>query len=366
LKTPLPRLIAYYLPQFHPVPENDAWWGRGFTEWRNTAKARPLFPCHYQPHHPADLGFYDLRVPETRQAQADLARQYGIEGFCYYHYWFGDGRELLERPLQEVVDSGSPDFPFCICWANESWTGVWHGLDKQTLIEQRYPGPEDDQAHFDRLLKAFKDPRYMRVDGRPIFVVYAPQYLPDATAFVERWQTMARRAGLSGLYLVGVRRKDQAAPEAHGFDGSIYHHFGKRRPPPSWRNPLEAIRGLILDLLRIPSLVSYERAISHSLPSHAEETIFPNVVHAWDNTPRSGSRGLVLTGSSPDMFRRMLRRAFEFTRVTRRTPDSRLIFLKSWNEWAEGNHLEPDLKYGHAYLQVIKDELAHETERSSA
>ena len=168
------RVIAFYLPQFHPIPENDEWWGKGFTEWTNTAKAKPLFPGHYQPHVPADLGFYDLRVPETRIAQAEMAKEYGIEGFCYYHYWFA-GKRLLERPFDEVLNSGMPDFPFCLCWANQTWTGIWHGSPDRVLIEQTYPGPEDEEVILIICCKAFHDQRYIKVDGKPMFLVYCPK-----------------------------------------------------------------------------------------------------------------------------------------------------------------------------------------------
>ena len=164
------RLIAFHLPQFHPIPENDEWWGKGFTEWTNTGKAKPLFPGHDQPKVPTDLGYYDLRLPEARKAQADLARKYGVEGFCYYHYWFG-GKRLLERPVNEIIASGEPDFPFCLCWANESWTGIWHGAPRRMLMEQTYPGEADHRAHFEYLLTAFRDKRYITVDGRPRFVI---------------------------------------------------------------------------------------------------------------------------------------------------------------------------------------------------
>jgi lipopolysaccharide biosynthesis protein len=167
------RAIALYLPQFHPIPENDEWWGKGFTEWTNTAKAKPVFRGHYQPHVPADLGFYDLRVPETREAQTALARRYGIEGFCYYHYWFA-GRRILERPFDAVLHSGTPDFPFCLCWANATWAGVWYGEPNRVLIKQTYPGQADHEAHFRALLPAFKDPRYIRVDGKPVFLIFQP------------------------------------------------------------------------------------------------------------------------------------------------------------------------------------------------
>jgi lipopolysaccharide biosynthesis protein len=172
------RIIAFYLPQFHPIPENDAWWGTGFTEWTNTTKAKPLFPGHYQPHVPADLGFYDLRVPETREAQASMARSYGVEAFCYHHYWFA-GKRLLERPLAEVLQSGRPAFPFCLCWANQTWSGVWHGAPDRILVEQTYPGEEDHRVHFSALLPAFTDKRYLLVDGKPLFVVYDPWEIPE-------------------------------------------------------------------------------------------------------------------------------------------------------------------------------------------
>ena len=193
------RTIAFYLPQFHPVPENDAWWGKGFTEWTNVARATPLFEGHYQPHVPADLGFYDLRLPEAREAQAALARQYGIEGFCYYHYWFGNGRRILERPFDEVLASGKPDLPFCLCWANQSWSGVWYGAPNRILLEQTYPGDDDARAHFALLLKALNDPRYIRVDGKPLLLIFDVARLPAPSHLTRLWRQCAEEAGLPGL-----------------------------------------------------------------------------------------------------------------------------------------------------------------------
>lgn len=211
------RVVALYLPQFHPIPENDRWWGPGFTEWTNVAGARPLFPGHRQPNLPGSLGFYDLRLAEVRAAQAALAQAHGIEAFCYWHYWFGDGRQLLERPFEEVLASGSPDISFCLGWANESWSGVWHGAPERILIEQRYPD-DDDSLHFAHLLTAFRDERYLRVGGRPVFHVYRPEQLPDASRFVQRWQDLAAEAGLPGMYLVAGLRDSYAAraPRATG------------------------------------------------------------------------------------------------------------------------------------------------------
>ena len=210
------RLIAFYLPQFHPIPENDAWWGKGFTEWTNVAKAQPLFTGHYQPHIPADLGFYDLRVPETREAQAALARQYGIEAFCYWHYWFGNGVRILQRPFEEVLASGRPEFPFCLGWANESWTGIWHGARDTMLMEQKYPGLEDHRKHFEYLLTAFSDRRYLHVEGKPLLYVYHPADIPQCEQVMDFWRTLASKAGLPGLYLVAQRREEIGIPARMG------------------------------------------------------------------------------------------------------------------------------------------------------
>ena len=198
------RLIAKYLPQFHPIPENDRWWGKGFTEWTNTASAKPLFPGHEQPSIPADLGYYDLRVSESREAQAELARQYGIEGFCYWHYWFGGGKRLLERPLNEVLRSGKPDFPFCLGWANHTWSGIWHGAPDQVLMEQTYPGLHDVKDHFYAMLEAFQDRRYMKIDGRNIFCIYRMGELEEATLFFSTWRELAVKEGIPDFYFIGI------------------------------------------------------------------------------------------------------------------------------------------------------------------
>ena len=361
--TAMPRLITFYLPQYYPVPDNDKFWGKGFTEWTNTAKARRRFPGHYQPHVPADLGFYDLRVAETRQAQADLARQYGIEGFCYYHYWFGNGKRVLERPFAEVLASGEPDFPFCLCWANETWSGVWHGAENRVLIEQTYPGAEDDQRHFDSLLPAFNDRRYMKVDGKPIFVVYRPFKITDTKATIARWREMATRAGLPGIYFVGVCSADQPNPEDFGFDASIYNANAPLRAWGSWKNPVTLFKHAAYRRLGVPTIHDYEKSIKYFLPDALPATRYPSVINSWDNTPRSGVRGLVLTGATPQLYGKALKKAFDLTRDRAQGADARLVFLKSWNEWAEGNHLEPDLRDGHQYLEAIAIELKREKER---
>jgi len=347
------RAIAFYLPQFHPIPENDEWWGKGFTEWTNTAKAKPLYRDHYQPHVPADLGFYDLRLPEARIAQADMAREYGIEGFCYYHYWFA-GKRLIERPFNEVVESGEPDFPFCLCWANQTWTGIWHGAPNRILIEQTYPGKKDYEAHFNSLLSAFQDSRYMTVEGKPIFLIYGPTELPDAKEFSDYWRELAVKAGLPGLFLIGINHNDKWQPEPDGFDASML----QKLPPKTKNIPLRYLLRKLDQLRKGYNLTIYDyKEIMHSFlrKEKAKHLEYPCVIPNWDNTPRSTLNGLVLHNSTPELFRQVLKQAI--TKVADEQPEERLIFIKSWNEWAEGNYLEPDLKFGKAYLDVVKEEL---------
>lgn len=347
------RLVTFYLPQFHPIAENDEWWGKGFTEWTNTAKAKPMFRGHYQPHVPADLGFYDLRVPETREAQAALAREHGIEAFCYYHYWFA-GRRILERPFQEVLASGKPDFPFCLCWANETWTGIWHGAPDRILIEQTYPGEADHRAHFATLLPAFTDPRYLRVDGKPIFLIYKPEKLPDSRKVLDLWREMAVQAGLPGLHLVAMSSRPAWNPTPHGFDATVNGPLILTRPWVSRRQPIKWLRKRYEEAIGLPTIIPFEKIVREQMPAKVTtHEAYPCLVHAWDNTPRAGKNGVVLSGSTPELFRELLRGALRA--VEDLDAGHRFVFLKSWNEWAEGNHLEPDLKDDKKYLTVIAE-----------
>jgi hypothetical protein len=357
------RLIAFYLPQYHPIPENDEWWGKGFTEWTNVAKAKPLFRGHYQPHVPADLGFYDLRVPETRAAQAELAAEHGIEGFCYWHYWFA-GRRILERPFNEVLKSGEPEFPFCLAWANDPWTGIWHGLEDTILIDQTYPGADDYKAHFQAMSAAFWDKRYLKVDGKLLFVIYRPDHIPEPKRFSDLWQDLAAKAGLKGFYFVAVFARDYD-PRPDGFDATIVGEPAiKDYGPVSWvdrfweartkkRNYWRTIGRKILGR---PDVYLYEEAIKHAVLNwDGGYDFYPCLLPNWDNTPRSGKNGLVYHNSTPDLFRIHLRDGI--SRVRDKEPDKRIMFVKSWNEWAEGNYLEPERRFGRAYLEVIRDEL---------
>ena len=350
------RLIAFNLPQFHPTPENDAWWGKGFTEWTNVAKARPLFPGHYQPRIPADLGFYDLRLPEARAAQAELAREYGIEGFCYYHYWFG-GRRILERPVNEILASGQPDFPFCLCWANHSWSTVWQGT-ADCLIEQTYPGWDDHAAHFKWLLKAFRDPRYITVNGKPLFVIYKPDDIPHVREVTRIWRQSAIKAGLPGLHLVGVSHRDENwDPRQRGLDASTMQALPKRNGRIPRRYLWTKLKLLSSGNRHELSIYDYEEVLPIFLRSNsADWPDYPLVLPNWDNTPRSGMRGLVLHDSTPALFRRHLREAIR--RVQSKPRDERVVFIKAWNEWAEGNYLEPDMRFGRSYLEVVRQEVS--------
>jgi len=343
-------VLALYLPQFHPIPENDRWWGRGFTEWTNVTRATPLFRGHTQPRLPTDLGFYDLRIPETRMAQAELARRYGVTGFCYWHYWFA-GHRLLERPFDEVLSSGQPDFPFCLAWANQSWSGIWHGVPDRVLIEQTYPGPEDDLEHFASLKGAFEDPRYVRIAGRPVLFIYQPGFLPEPARFVDRWQKMAHDAGLGGLYLVAsLGESSYRSHVEDGFDAAVHYQFPFGSDAATWVRRRRLSRGLGRGPMRYP----YPDDLPERPPDLGGR-LFPSVYPNWDNTPRMGRRGLVATGSTPERFGNHVRQALELAAAN--PPGEQVVVVKSWNEWAEGNYLEPDEEYGLGRLEVLQAEL---------
>ena len=378
------RIIALYLPQFHPIPENDLWWGPGFTEWINVVRAKPLFRGHRQPRIPADLGFYDLRLPETREQQARLARAAGIEGFCYYHYWFGGGKQLLERPFNEVVASGKPDFPFCICWANHTWSNkTWRrtsALQRDGLmVEQTYPGREDDTTHFLSLLDAFRDRRYMTVDGKLLFTIYDPLGFPHVGDFIELWQRLAAEHGLPGFYFVGMTpstlsfkitpdgNRQPAMPNLRS-SAEIYTHvlslgfdavnsFGKRRGEMLYEGKVKNIAKAVMRRMGLPAgsqCYDYERTVANFFaPEDAWENVFPTILPQWDRSPRVASADGVYVNVTPEKFGRHIRRAMDI--VSRKEDEHRIIYLKSWNEWGEGNYVEPDEEFGHGLLGALRD-----------
>lgn len=357
-----PRIIAFYLPQFHPIPENDEWWGKGFTEWTNVGKAKPLFPGHYQPRVPADLGYYDLRVPEVREEQARLAREAGIEGFCYWHYWFGNGKQLLEKPLGEVVKSGKPDFPFCLGWANESWYAKLWDKDvrkDKLLIEQKYGGREDYELHFYSVLKILKDSRYIRVNDKPVFMIYKPLASSEIPIFMKTWDVLAKKEGLLGIYWIGQCVNDTRNLQKYkmmGFDAInilAMNSYGKNKNIIS-----RAIKKLCRMVLRRPYVADYSKVVEKIHDgTEFDPIICPTILTGWDHTPRSGKNGTVLVGYNPHT----LKKHIHDTILQIEHKQNGIIFLKSWNEWGEGNYLEPDLKWGHAFLDVLREEINKST-----
>lgn len=353
------RAIAFYLPQYYPIPENDDWWEKGFTEWTNVTKAAPLFPGHHQPNLPSELGFYDLRIPENREKQADLAREHGIEGFCYWHYWFGNGKRILETVFEEVVESGKPDFPFCLAWANETWKGIWHGLDDQILAEQVYPGIEDYTNHFNTVLPAFKDHRYIKVNDKPVFIIYKPLDFEEVQIFMNLWQKLAKENGLEGIYFIGhifnYRRIDEV--RALGFDAINevrLNEVQRQLPKPK----LSLKQQLKFNKKEKEAYIQTHEYKDVITVLHGEEsklndvipTIFPN----WDHSPRSKGKTLIVHQSTPELFRRHIKEVIAI--VEKKPKEENFMFIKSWNEWAEGNYMEPDRKYGRKYLEVFKEE----------
>jgi glycosyltransferase involved in cell wall biosynthesis len=346
------RLIAYYLPQFHPIPENDLWWGRGFTEWTNVTKALPQFPGHYQPRLPGELGFYDLRVVDTIRRQAELARKYGIHGFCFHYYWFG-GKRLLETPLNLLLQSRDIDLPFCVCWANENWTRRWDGLDNEILIAQSHSG-DDDVALARSLESALRDPRYIRVKGRPLILVYRASLLPNALATARRWRMHFTREGYGDPYLVMVQAFDNEDPRLYGFDAAV--EFPPHRVAIGMPNINSELRffdpnyqGKVYDYGEM-----VRRAVSMP-PSPFKR--FPGVCPGWDNEARRPDRGAVFARSTPEKYAHWLRAACN-TALENHDPSERLVFVNAWNEWAEGAALEPDRHFGYAYLHATARTLA--------
>lgn len=354
------RLIAFYLPQYHPIPENDAWWGKGFTEWTNVTKAKSLFPGHNQPHLPADLGFYDLRLPEARQAQADLAREYGIYGFCYYHYWF-NGRRILEHPFKEVLESGKPDFPFCLCWANENWTRVWDGQDKQLLLEQKY-SEEDDRLHIRSLVDAFRDKRYIRIDGKPVFLVYRTTKMPNPLKTASIWREEARKLGIGEIFLCRVESFSgdfmNLDPAQIGFDAAVeFQPDGRYFGVPLYKNHLwRLVRkfGLSSMAYEHNNIVSYPELVENNITrkNNPPYDFFPCVTPQWDNSARRKTGATILKDSTPELYEKWLKFAIEKFRSS--SPEKKLIFINAWNEWGEGNHLEPCQRWGLSYLEATR------------
>ena len=353
------QIIAFYLPQYHPTKHNNEWWGKGFTEWTNVAKARPLFHGHYQPKIPSDLGFYDLRLPEVREQQVELAKEAGVTGFCYYHYWFGNGHQELELPFNEVVKSGEPDFPFCLCWANETWSRKFWNKDgnvaeKQDLAVQKYLGEEDDRLHFQTLLSAFEDKRYIRIDGRLAFMIYKPLAFKNVERFIKLWNDLAKMKGLGGFFFIAYSveaEKEYSSLKEMGFDAvcSSKIGYGKQTELAKYTKKIVSV------LLNRPRIFDYKKMTPQFVGSFEQDNndVFPTMIPNWDHTPRSKDHGYLYHNATPELFNKHAKDVL--CRIKDKPEGRRICFLKSWNEWGEGNYMEPDLKYGHGYIEALKN-----------
>lgn len=369
------RVIALYLPQYHPIPENDKWWGKGFTEWTNVAKAKPLFRGHYQPKIPTELGFYDLRMPEVREAQAKLACEAGIEGFCYWHYWFGNGKQLLERPFKEVLEAGKPDYPFCLGWANHTWTSkTWDKGKKsvpEILMKQEYLGERDYINHFYSVLPAFRDSRYIGVDGKPFFLIFDPLGFSDVSFFISTWRRLATENGLQGIHFVGCANAMYRDPENGHY--SLHLIPEKRICEYIFNLGFDAVnlngqtranvcaQGFVRSSLKLIN----QRYLFSRVAGHIDqekinrflfceedrmENVYPTIVPNYDRTPRT-NKDFVYHNSTPEVFEKSIQNALTY--VEKKENEHKIIILKSWNEWGEGNYVEPDIKYGRGYIEAL-------------
>jgi lipopolysaccharide biosynthesis protein len=354
------KSIAIYLPQFHPVAENDSWWGKGFTEWTNVVKAKARFEGHYQPHLPANLGFYDLRLQESRLAQEALAKAYGVHGFCYYHYWF-NGKRMLYEPLDRKMSNPVEDLPFMMCWANENWTRNWNGGDNQILLKQEY-GFEDDKTHIEHLLPYFKDDRYIKVDGKPIFIIYRPKFFPEIEKTIKIWRDEVKKAGFPDLYIgFSQNFEHQFEPQSKGFDfgfefqpnfSSLSH--GVSYDSTFFRKVKRRIRKKLG--LRAESFQyyhDYSQYVEKQKRFGFKKNIYAGVTPMWDNSARRKENPFILHNSTPEKYKNWLQHIKE--NYSWETVPENFLFINAWNEWAEGNHLEPCQKWGTAYLEATKE-----------
>ena len=357
MKTKKAEVIAFYLPQFYPVKENDVWWGKGFTEWTNVGKAKKYFPTHYQPRIPADLGYYDLRISEVREQQAEMAKEAGIAAFCYWHYWFGNGRQLLDMPLKEVVKSGKPDFPFCLGWANHDWSKKnWNKdvsrFSNEYLMKQEYPGKEDVDNHFYTMLPMFSDSRYYKTHGKLLFYIYAAELIPDLSYFIERWQELAEINKLPGFFFVaGCMDTEKLNSENFKLCDAVSVDLKSKAFGTGgikWKRRLSYLFPFPINV------VNYKKAIKKwESPIYKNARIYPTIYPNWDHSPRVGNSGTILHNSTPELFKNHVEYMIDM--VKEKEMDDRIIFLKSWNEWAEGNYMEPDLKFGKRYINALRE-----------
>jgi len=344
------KVLAFYLPQFHTIPENNEWWGDGFTEWTNTKKAKPLFKEHYQPREPYNSNYYDLSDIDTMRWQADLAKEYGIYGFCYYHYWF-KGKKLLEKPLENMLKHKEIDLPFCFSWANEPWSRTWDGRDSEVLMPQEYGDKSDWKKHFEYLIDFFKDDRYIKIDNKPLMVIYKTMHIPDGDKMCQYWNDLAIQEGFDGLYFVETLGGMQASPSLKISDAvvELEPNFTMAGHQTSFfERQLRKIKKKITGL----QLYDYDRVwkkIIARKSNRFEKKHFLGAFIDWDNSPRKGNNGVIFKGASPDKFNKYLSIQID------KSEKNSFLFINAWNEWAEGTYLEPDMKYEYQYLTALKN-----------
>lgn len=362
------KVIAFYLPQFHCIPENDTWWGSGFTEWTNVKKAKPFFKGHAQPKIPLENNYYNLLDPTTQEWQSSLALKYGISGFCYYHYWF-DGKLLLEKPMEQMVQNSNIRVPFCICWANETWSRTWDGKNDDVLIKQNpYESREGWKKHFEYLLPFFQDKRYLKDNGRPILIIYKPYLIDKCDEMIEFWRMLAKKNGFPNLF-IGFQHSSCFYKNFSysNFDFGIefeplytYNEIGINEKnlysiiANCLRNPEWGYMKMRSVLFRMPNIISYDYIWNKIIcrnPKITEIPIFPGAFPSWDNSPRKGNKSIIFKGSTPEKFKKYFSEQIDHVK---KVYNSEYIFINAWNEWGEGAYLEPDEQYGYGYLEALK------------
>lgn len=363
--------IAIYLPQFHPTPENDIWWGKGFTEWTNVTKTKPRFTGHYQPHIPADLGFYDLRLEESRLAQEKMAKEYGIYGFCYYHYWF-NGKTILDEPLKRKLKNPKENLPFMLCWANENWTRAWDGLEREVLLHQDY-NDEDDINHMNHLCQTyFSDSRYIKHDGKPVFLIYRPSLFKDIKKTIQVWREVAKQNGISELhigYMQSWVTLNNYKELGFDFASEFQPNFGNA--PVVKENLLNRIINKIQEKFKIgvferknlkDRLIEFDDFVEKQKKLIYHPNISPSITPMWDNSSRRKNNATIFTNSTPEKYGNWLNHILKNYPWQQNAEN--FLFINAWNEWAEGNHLEPCQKWGKSYLEMTRQVLKnHENEK---
>lgn len=360
------KVVAFYLPQFHSFPENDMWWGKGFTEWTNTKKARPLFCGHYQPHTPMNENYYDLvQDKNVFMRQIQMAKEYGVDAFCYYHYWFANGKKLMEKPIERMLSDKSLDMPFCLCWANENWSRRWDGSETSILMAQDYGDKQGWEDHFEYLLNFFTDERYWKDEqGRPILLIYKPQLIDTLDEMLSCWRSLAQKAGLPGICFVcqypqyGDKIEDKfdhyVEFEPAATTGIPRSNFLKALEiSPKYAVEVGLTKILQITRIRLYKKYSYKDTVAASIKRpirNSKEWVgaFPG----WDNTPRRGKNAILYDGSTPDLFEKYVETQLKKSKAA---GQEGVLFINAWNEWAEGAHLEPDEKYKMKYLEALKN-----------